>query len=50
LLGEERLLEVVAGLRGRSAQSLAEGVRDAASVFAAGRLNDDLQVVVLRLA
>ena len=34
LLGEQRLLEIVAGLRGRSAQEVAEGVRDAASAFA----------------
>jgi serine phosphatase RsbU (regulator of sigma subunit) len=50
LLGEKRLLEIVEGLRGHSAQEVAEGVRDAASEFADGRLNDDLQVVVLRLA
>jgi len=50
LLSERRLLEIVDGLRGRSAQEVAEGVRDAASGFADGRLNDDLQVVVLRLA
>jgi len=49
LLGERRLLELVAGLRDRSAQSVAEGVRDAALEFA-GRLGDDVQVVVLRLA
>jgi PAS domain S-box-containing protein len=49
-LGERRLLEILEGLRGRSAQEVAEGVRDAASDFADGRLNDDLQVVVLRLA
>ena len=47
--GEAGLLEVVSGLRGRSAQVMAEGVRDAAIAFA-GRLRDDLQVVVLRLA
>jgi PAS domain S-box-containing protein len=50
LLGEHRLLEIVSGLRGRSAQEVAEGVFDAASDFADGRLKDDLQVVVLRLA
>ena len=50
LLGEQRLLEIVSALRGRSAKEVAEGVRDAASDFAAGRLSDDLQVVVLRLA
>jgi sigma-B regulation protein RsbU (phosphoserine phosphatase) len=49
LLGERHLLETVAGLRGRSAQQVAEGVRDAALAFA-GQLRDDLQVVVLRLA
>jgi PAS domain S-box-containing protein len=49
LFGEQRLLEAVSGLRGRSAQEVAEGLRDAALAFA-GRLHDDLQVVVLRLA
>ena len=49
LLGEQRLLEIVARLRGRSAQEVADSVRDAALDFA-GRLRDDLQVVVLRLA
>ena len=49
LLGERRLLEVAGALRGHSAQGVAEGVRDAALAFA-GRLDDDLQVVVLRLA
>jgi PAS domain S-box-containing protein len=49
LLGDERLLEIVAGLRGRSAQEVADGVRDATLAFA-GHLRDDLQVVVLRLA
>jgi anti-sigma regulatory factor (Ser/Thr protein kinase) len=49
LLGEQRLLETVRGLRGRSAQEVAEGVRDAALAFA-GKLRDDLQVVVLRRA
>jgi PAS domain S-box-containing protein len=49
LLGEARLLEIVAGLRGRSAQDVAATVRDAALAFA-GQLRDDLQVVVLRLA
>ena len=37
LLGERRLLEIVDALRGRSAQGVAEGVRDAALEFA-GRL------------
>jgi PAS domain S-box-containing protein len=49
LLGEGRLLEIVADLRGRSAQEVADSVRDAALAFA-GRLRDDLQVVALRLA
>ena len=49
LFGEQRLLEVVTGLRGRSAQVVADCVRDAALAFA-GHLRDDLQVVVLRLA
>ena len=49
LLGEQRLLEVVSDLRGRPAQRVAEGVCDAVMAFA-GRLHDDLQVVVLRLA
>jgi PAS domain S-box-containing protein len=49
LLGEQRLLEIVSGLRGRSAQEVAEDVRDAALAFA-GQLRDDLQVVALRLA
>ena len=48
LFGEERLLGVISALRGRSAQKVAEGVRDAALDFA-GSLSDDLQVVVLRL-
>jgi sigma-B regulation protein RsbU (phosphoserine phosphatase) len=47
--GEERLLKAVSGLRGRSAQEVAEGVRDAALAFG-GELRDDLQVVVLRLS
>ena len=50
LLGERRLAEIVAGLRGQSAQKVAEGVRDVAADFAGGRLSDDLQVVVVRLA
>ncbi len=49
LLGEQRLLEIVSGLRGCSAQEVAERVRDAALEFG-GQLRDDLQVVVLRLA
>jgi hypothetical protein len=49
LFGETRLLEAVCGLRGRSAQGVAESVSSAALAFA-GQLSDDLQVVVLRLA
>jgi serine phosphatase RsbU (regulator of sigma subunit) len=49
LFGEERLLETVAGLRGRSAQEVAQAVRDAALSFA-GALRDDLEVVTLSLA
>jgi PAS domain S-box-containing protein len=49
LFGEPRLFEAVCGLRGRSAQGVAEGVSGAALAFA-GELSDDLQVVVLRLA
>ena len=49
LLGEKRLVEAVCALRGLSAQRVAEGVRDAALAFG-GKLRDDLQVVVLRLA
>ena len=49
LLGEQRLVEIVSRLRGRSAQEVAEAVRTAALEFA-GRLQDDLEVVALRLA
>ncbi|RPI31014.1 MAG: hypothetical protein EHM52_02370, partial [Actinomycetota bacterium] len=49
LFGDERLLETVAGLRGRSAQAVAQAVRDAAQTFA-DALGDDLEVVALRLA
>jgi serine phosphatase RsbU (regulator of sigma subunit) len=49
MFGEPRLLETVAGLRGRSAQEVAEGVRDAVVAFS-GSLRDDLQLIVLRLA
>jgi len=49
LLGEQGLLKIVDGLRGRAAQEVADGVRDAVLDFA-GHLRDDLQVVVLRLA
>jgi PAS domain S-box-containing protein len=49
MFGEQRLLETVGGLRGRSAQEVAEGVRDAAVAFS-DSLRDDLQLIVLRLA
>ena len=49
LFGDERLVRVTGGLYGRSAQELAEGVREAALAFAS-QLRDDLQVVALRLA
>jgi PAS domain S-box-containing protein len=48
LFGFGRLAEAACALRERSAQSVAEGVRDAALGYA-GRLMDDLQVVVVRL-
>jgi serine phosphatase RsbU (regulator of sigma subunit) len=47
LFGEQRLVAAVAGLRGRSAQELADGVLKAVTAFA-GRLRDDLQIVTLR--
>ena len=47
LLGEQRLIDVVSGQRGRSAQEVADAVRDAVQDFA-GRLRDDLHVVVVR--
>ena len=49
MFGEQRLLETVADLRGRSAQEVADGVRDAVLGFS-DKLRDDLQLVVLRLA
>ncbi len=49
LFGERRLLEALSGMRGRSAQEVAEGVLEVAVDFA-GSLRDDLQVVALRLA
>ena len=48
LFGDERLLEATCGLRGRPAQEVAESLRDAALAFA-GKLKDDLQIVVVRL-
>jgi anti-sigma regulatory factor (Ser/Thr protein kinase) len=49
LFGEGQLLEAVTGMRGRSAQALADGVLEATVAFA-DKLRDDLQVVTLRLA
>jgi PAS domain S-box-containing protein len=49
LFGEGQLLEVTAGMKGRSAQELADGVLEAVAAFA-DRLKDDLQIVTLRLA
>ena len=46
--GEGRLLDAAAGLRGGSAQELANGILTAVTDFA-GRLRDDLQIVTLRL-
>ena len=46
---EERLLETVAGLRGRSAQEVAQAVLDATLLFA-DALRDDVEVVAVRLA
>ncbi len=48
LFGDERLVQTVAGLRGRSARDVAAGVRDAAAAFA-GKLSDDLEILALRL-
>ena len=48
LFGESRLMAAAADLRGRSAQELADGLRDAALTFS-GRLKDDLHIVTLRL-
>ena len=49
MFGEQRLLETVVGLRGCSAQEVADRVRDAVLAYS-DRLRDDLQLVVLRLA
>jgi sigma-B regulation protein RsbU (phosphoserine phosphatase) len=47
--GEERLVETVARLRGRSADDVADTVTDTVRAFG-GQLRDDLQVLVLGLA
>jgi phosphoserine phosphatase RsbU/P len=49
MFGEQRLIETVEGLRGRSAQEVAEAVRGAVLGYC-GQLRDDLELVVLRLA
>ena len=49
LYGEKRLVSAIAGLRGRSAQELSEGLLDEVTTYAE-RLADDIQVVTLRLA
>jgi PAS domain S-box-containing protein len=49
LFGEGRLTEVIEGLRGSSAEDMAQGIAAAAREFG-GELRDDLQVVVVRLA
>ena len=49
LFGEERLSELIDGLRGSSVDTMAQAIADAARGFG-GELRDDLQVVVLRLA
>jgi PAS domain S-box-containing protein len=48
LFGERRLMDVVRGSQGQSAQEMAQGVREAAQAFAV-ELRDDLEVMVLRL-
>ena len=48
MYGEEHLIETIVGLRGLSAQALADGLlRDVAAY--ATRLADDIQIVALRL-
>jgi PAS domain S-box-containing protein len=49
MLGERRLVQIVQGLRGLPAEEVAQGVADAVLAYG-GRLRDDLQVVVVRLA
>jgi hypothetical protein len=48
MYGEARLMETVADLRGCSAQELADGILQNVGTYA-DRLNDDIQVVALRL-
>ena len=49
MYGETRLVETIAGLRGLSAQDLAEGLLQDVGSYAA-KLVDDIQIVALRLA
>jgi serine phosphatase RsbU (regulator of sigma subunit) len=46
--GPERLAAVVAGLAGRSADAIADGVLAAISDFQRGRLRDDVAMLVVR--
>ena len=46
--GPERLATVVAGLAGRSADALADGVLAAVSDFQRGRLRDDVALLVVQ--
>ena len=48
LFGEDRLLAAVSSLRDNGPQEVAEGLREAVIAYA-GRLNDDLEVLALRL-
>jgi phosphoserine phosphatase RsbU/P len=48
LFGEDRLLSTVSDLREHGPQEVADGLREAVIAFA-GRLSDDLEVLVLRL-
>ena len=48
MYGEKRLVEAVAGLRGSSAQQLADGLLREVAAYA-DRLADDIQIVALRL-
>jgi PAS domain S-box-containing protein len=49
LFGEARLVELVGGMRGRSAAAVAEAVTGAIRAFG-DKLRDDVQVLVVRLA
>ncbi|HJS26893.1 MAG TPA: GAF domain-containing SpoIIE family protein phosphatase [Actinomycetota bacterium] len=47
--GEERLREVLEGLRGQSAQRIADGVVDAVTDFATGGQRDDVALLVMKV-